>query len=70
MKFCNKCGRKLIKKEKEGFDTKTGKRKVKLLCPSLLCEHIGTPHETKYNILTFREKCSRCGLSWFSAGDF
>ena len=66
-RYCKKCGSKLIKKETNEYNKKTGKINYVLVCPSGICGHTGIGHEWKEK-LSFIEKinyqcvCKNCGI--------
>lgn len=59
-KYCNICGLELIKIEDNGFDTKTGEKNVKLVCPSDICCHYGVEHDYQDSFFTNGTRCSKC----------
>ena len=65
-KFCNKCGKELVKRELSTFNTETGKKDFKMGCPTEKCDHYGNDH----NYVTVKSPgwfgtvltiCSKCG---------
>lgn len=67
-KFCFKCGRKTIARDRMEFNVETGEREFDMVCPSGECGHEGHYHE--YRSAFFSHKCVKCGISLGSPENF
>ena len=65
-RFCGKCGRGLVKKDLDSFNTNNGERHYHLYCPSNMCNHYGVYHDHDYedikiSWLKSELRCKKCG---------
>lgn len=63
--YCALCGKKLIKRQTEYFDTETGKPEFEKICSNLKCKSgcgaNGHIWERVGGFLSFDKECERCG---------
>ena len=72
--YCNICGEQLIEKKTSNcidgaYDSHTGKRLVKYVCPSGKCEHMGHEHKrTPWGFFRKPSACLKCGDPYVDMG--
>ena len=63
IKYCEKCGKELIKGEILKYDMYTGVPICNMKCPSGLCEHTGIWHKYRG---WFQRRCIECGVRFYT----
>ena len=78
--YCEECGVRCdwVERIPKSFDSKTGLQKMRPVCPSGLCGHVGNSHDLKliqrrrfwkFNSLPDL-RCNKCGKTFrFPSGD-
>ena len=60
--YCYRCGEKLIEVKTGGYDSQTGERLVKYVCPTGKCLHVGHDHKrSKWTLFRKPGPCFKCG---------
>jgi len=72
--YCNICGKQLIEKPATDryygtYNSNTGKKLVKYICPTGKCGHIGHNHKrTPWGIFSKPSACLKCGDPYVNMG--
>ena len=61
--YCFKCGKKCIDVELDTWNTETGEKNTKRVCPSGICDHTGCEHR-----FSLKNVCLICGETVYNFG--